>query len=576
MTRTRPRGRGAALPPRKAPTGVAGLDEVLGGGLPVGRATLVSGGPGCGKTVLGTEFLVRGARAHDERGLFVSFEERIEDLYRNVAAFGWGLEGLVAEGRIALESIDVQPTPASAVGRFDLSGLFVRLEAAIDAVGATRLVLDTLGTLLVGFGDGLLVRAEIARLLAWLRGKGVTTLITSERTQGGEGAAAFEEHLVDCVIHLEHRLEEQLSTRFLRVMKYRGSEHMSDEFPFLIGAEGLVVYPISSLSLDYEAGDERVSSGVRELDAMLGGEGFFRGSSVLVSGQAGAGKTSFAAHFVDHACREGRRAFFLSLEESPAQLVRNLRSIGLDLERWRRRGLLEMRATRVSQYGLERHLAELHALIERARPEVGVIDRIGALRGSGGPDQAWAAAIRVIDHLKRRGVTLMMTDLVLDGREQYSEIGISSAIDTWLVVRELESGGERNRTLYIVKSRGMAHSDQVREFALTGEGIRFVDAYTGPGGALTGSARAQREAEDRRAAAARASRIEGLRRELDWRRRKLEAELELLRADYERERSELERSLDEAEQDEIRHASEQDARRARRTKRSRRGGGGTR
>jgi len=420
---------------KKALTGIAGFDEITGGGLPAGRPTLVTGSAGSGKTLFGVEFLVRGARDHGEPGVLLAFEESASDLRDNVASLGFDLPRLEREGLMVVDAVRLDPSGIVMTGDFDLEGLFIRLGAAVDAVGAKRVVLDTIEVLFGALPDENVVRAELGRLFRWLRERGLTTVITGERGTGaGLTRFGIEEYVSDCVIVLDHRVEEELSTRRLRVVKYRGSLHGTNEYPFLITATGVVVVPITSLSLDYAASDERISSGVPELDQMLAG-GFYRGTAVMVSGTAGTGKTTLAAIAVDAACARGERALFLSMEESPEQLMRNMRSVGLDLRRWVDEGLLRIASVRPTAFGFEEHLALMGQLVEQTDPSLVVLDAVASLGHTGPVRETATAVARDIDLMKRRGITTILTTLTHDQEHEASELHISSLVDSWLLVR---------------------------------------------------------------------------------------------------------------------------------------------
>ena len=478
----------AALP--KAPTGIAGLDEVTGGGLPLGRPTLVCGSAGCGKTLLSMEFLVRGATEFGEPGLFVAFEETAPELTQNVRSLGFDLDMLVDQKRLLLDHVRVERSEIEETGEYDLEGLFIRLGHAIDSIGAKRVVLDTLEVLFGGLSNQAILRSELRRMFRWLKDKGVTAIITGERGEGTLTRHGLEEYVSDCVIVLDHRVTDQLSTRRIRIVKYRGTTHGTNEYPFLINEDGISVLPITSLGLQHAASEERISTGVAGLDEMLGGTGVYRGSSVLISGTAGTGKSSLAAFFADAACRRGERSLYLSFEESSSQLVRNMRSIGLDLAPWVDKGLLRFHSSRPSAYGLEMHLATLHKLVSEFQPHIVVIDPITTFLKAGTSREAEGMLMRLIDFLKAGKITGVFTSLTGGGDAvESSQTAVSSMIDTWLLVRDLESDGERNRGLYVLKSRGMAHSNRVREFLLTDKGIRLVDVYFGPDGVLIGSKR---------------------------------------------------------------------------------------
>jgi circadian clock protein KaiC len=461
----------------KAPTGIQGLDEITGGGLPRGRPTLVCGGPGCGKTILAMEFLMNGARQYDEPGVFLSFEESVEDLELNFASLGFDPHALAARKKLSLDYVRVEPSEIQETGAYDLDGLFIRLGHAIDSIGAKRVVLDTIETLFSGLSDTRVLRAELRRLFNWLRTKGVTAIVTGERGNGGMTRHGLEEYITDCVIMLDHRVVEQNATRRLRVVKYRGSTHGANESPFFIDESGISVLPIASLGLQHRVPVGRLSAGVLGLDEMLGGKGYFRGSSILVSGTAGTGKTSVAGYFVDAACRRGESALYFAFEESAAQITRNLRSIGLDLEPWLRKGLLQIHAARPTTSGLEGHLSAMHRLIEQSRPRVVVVDPISNLISVGTSFEVKAMLARLIDFMKVKQMTAMFTSLTVDeGHPEGTDMGISSFMDTWLVLRNIEVNGERNRLLDVLKSRGMPHSNQVREFVLTSGGLKVIEA----------------------------------------------------------------------------------------------------
>jgi circadian clock protein KaiC len=481
----------------KCPTGISGLDEITEGGLPRGRPTLVCGAAGCGKTLMAMEFIVRGITDFNEPGVFMSFEETNEELTRNVASLGFNVEGLIRRKKLAMDHVRIERSEIEETGEYDLEGLFVRLNSAIDTVGAKRVVLDTIEALFAGLPSEAILRAELRRLFRWLKDKGVTAVITAEKGQNTLTRHGLEEYVSDCVIFLDHRVTNQIATRRLRVVKYRGSKHGTNEYPTLIDEHGLSVLPITSLSLNYPVSKERVSSGVDRLDSMLGCEGYYRGSSILISGTAGTGKSSLAAAFAEKTCRNGGRCLYFSFEESPEQIIRNMRSIGFNLDQWRKKGLLKFHSTRPSLYGLEMHLASIHKMVKDFNPRAVVMDPITNMMSIGEGNEVKAMLTRVIDFLKSQGITTVYTSLTAGGNSlEQSEIGISSLMDTWLLVRMLETSGERNRLLYVLKSRGMAHSNQMREFVLTDNGIKLVDVYIGPGDVLTGSARLVQEAKD--------------------------------------------------------------------------------
>ncbi len=536
----------------KAPTGIPGLDEIMAGGLPAGRPTLICGSAGCGKTLMAMEFLVRGATEYGEPGVFMSFEEGIQELTENVRSLGFDLDELMEQEKLVMDYVHVERSEIEETGEYDLEGLFIRLGFAIDSIGAKRVVLDTLEVLFGGLQNESILRAELRRLFRWLKDRGVTAVITGERGEGALTRHGLEEYVSDCVILLDHRLHDQLATRRLRVVKYRGSIHGTNEYPFLIDERGIEVLPVTSLSLTHEASTERVSSGVPGLDDMLDGQGFYRGSSVLVSGKAGTGKTSVGAHFVNAACRRGERCVYFAFEESRSQVVRNMRSIGVDLQPWVDEGLLLFHASRPTLHGLERHLVTMYKIIRDFRPRIVVVDPITNFLAVGGEEEVKSMLMRLIDFLKLNQVTALFNSLIHGDFTEHTEVGVSSLMDAWLLLRENEVSGERNRTLYVLKSRGMAHSNQLREVMLTGEGIRLVDPYLGSEGALTGAARLAQEAREKAAAMARQQEVERRRRELARKREALEARLEALRLDFEAEQEETERIIAQEEAREAR------------------------
>jgi circadian clock protein KaiC len=474
-------GEARGLP--KALTGIEGLDQITGGGLPRGRPTLICGTAGCGKTLLAMQFLVRGAIDHDEPGVFVAFEETADELTANVRSLGFDLDRLVDQRKLIIDHVRVERSELEDTGDYTLDGLFIRLGHAIDTLNARRVVLDTLEVLFSKLSNTTILRAELRRLFGWLKDKGVTAVITGERAEGQLTRHGLEEYVSDCVILLDNRVDDQLSTRRLRIVKYRGTAHGTNEYPFLIDENGISVMPITSLGLDYDVSEERISSGVAGLDAMLGGKGFFSGSSVLVSGTAGTGKSSVTAHVIDAACRRGERCMLFSFEEGTAQVVRNMRSIGIDLQPWIDAGLLQVRASRPSLYGLEMHLVAIHKAVRELRPHVVVIDPITNLISVGSARDTTAMLVRLIDFLKANQITAVLTSLTTPGEHlERTDADVSSLIDTWLLLRVVEHDGERTRVMYVLKSRGMSHSHQVREYRLTDDGI-VVDPASDHGGA---------------------------------------------------------------------------------------------
>jgi circadian clock protein KaiC len=524
----------------KSPTGIQGLDEITSGGLPKGRPTLVCGGAGCGKTLLAMEFLVRGATQFNEPGVFMAFEESAKDLTQNVASLGFDLKELIARKKIVLDFVYIERSEIEETGEFDLEGLFIRLGQAIDAVHAKRVVLDTIESLFSGLPNPLILRAELRRLFRWLKDKGVTAIITGERGEARLTRQGLEEYISDCVIVLDHRVNEQVSSRRLRVVKYRGSTHGTNEYPFLIDEDGVSVLPVTSLGLQQAASTQRIPTGVARLDAMLGGMGYYRGSSVLISGTAGTGKSSLAAHFAEAACRRGERALFFAFEESPDQIMRNMRSIGIDLQPWVQKGLLRFQATRPTFTGLEMHLTTMHKMINAFNPRVVVVDPLNSFINGGNETEVKSMLMRLVDFLKMKQITGLFTSLTTSGSTlEQSEVAISSLIDTWLLLRDIEIGGERNRGLYILKSRGMAHSNQIREFLLTDHGVELRDVYVGASGVLTGSARLAQEAQEQAGKLTRKQGTERKQLELERKRKALEAQITAMRAEFEAQETEM-------------------------------------
>ncbi len=516
----------------KVRTGITGFDEITFGGLPAGRPTLVCGAAGCGTTLFATTVLVNGAMLHGEPGVFVSFEERAEDIAANVASLGYDIDGLVAEGRLAVDHVRVERSEIEETGAYDLEGLFIRLGFAVDSIVAKRIVLDTLETLFAGFSDESVLRAELRRLFGWIKDRGLTAIITGERGGGQLTRQGLEEYVSDCVVLLDNRVEDQITTRRLRVVKYRGSAHGTNEYPFLIDAEGISVLPVTSADLDYGVTEGVISSGVPGLDAMLAPGGFHRGSGILISGEAGTGKTMIASSMIAAACARGERCMAFVFEESGHQIARNARSIGLDLQAHVDSGLLRFEAARPSLYGLETHLARMHRDIDLFAPSLVVIDPLSALRGPASELQA--TLLRMVDLLKSRGITAVFTSLRTEGGfDAQDEFGVSSLMDAWVKLLNVEANGERTRTLYVIKARGMSHSHQVREFRMSSAGIQLVEAYIGPAGVLTGTARLVREAEERAEALRARQQAERRRREIARRRDAIERQIAELRAGLE-------------------------------------------
>jgi len=528
----------------KAPTGIEGLDEITGGGLPAGRPTLVCGTAGCGKTMLAMEFLVRGATQFNEPGVFMMFEESADELTANVRSLGFDLKKLVAEKKIALDYVHIERSEIEETGEYDLEGLFIRLGHAIDSIGAKRVVLDTVEALFAGLPNHAVLRAELRRLFRWLKDRGMTAIITGEKGDGNSITRyGLEEYVTDCVIILDQRIQDQISTRRLRVLKYRGTAHGMNEYPFLIGARGFSVLPITSLQLDHQVSTQRMPTGIARLDDMLGGKGIFRGSSVLVSGSPGTGKSSVAAKLVESACARGERALFFAYEESNAQIVRNMRSIGIDLAPWIKKGLLEIHSSRPTLQGLEQHLVMMHDLVRTFRPTVVAVDPISNLTLAHDDTEVKPTLMRLIDFLKKEQITAVFTNLTSDAdaasAREISQLYVSSLMDTWLLLRNVEFSGECNRTIFVCKSRGMAHSNQVREFVLSDNGIDLVDVYLGGDRVLTGTARVAQEARERDSLTLRGEDHQRKLRHLASKRKTIEAQIAALQAEAEAETAEV-------------------------------------
>jgi len=520
----------------KCPTGIQGLDEVTFGGLPRGRPTLVCGGAGCGKTLLGMEFLVRGATQYDEPGVCVSFEETAEELAHNVESLGFGVNALISQKKLAIDCVQIERSMVEEAGEYDLEALFVRLGQAVNSIGAKRVVLDSIESLFASLANEAILRSELRRLFRWLKDRKLTAVVTGERGEGRLTRHGLEEYISDCVILLDHRVTETVFTRRLRVVKYRGSTHGTNEYPFLIDRDGISVLPVTSIDLKHAVSDERISTGIPALDCMLGGRGYFRGSSILISGTAGTGKTSVAAHFADGACARGERCIMFSFEESADQLTRNMRSIGINLGRWVDKGLLLIHAARPTTFGLEMHLVKMHKIIRDFDPSIVVVDPVTGLIDSGTQAETRSMLLRLIDFLKEKQITALMTTLTGGAAAQeQTEVNISSLVDTWLLLRDIESGGERNRGLYILKSRGAAHSNQIREFLLTDHGVELRNVYLGETGLLTGSARVAQEAKDASQALLAEQEIETRQCALDRKRKAVEAQMAVLRLELETE-----------------------------------------
>ena len=521
----------------KALTGIKGLDDVTLGGLPQGRPTLLCGSAGCGKTLIAMTFLVNGATRFGEPGVLMSFEERSDDLAANVASLGYDVATLVADKKLVIDHVRIEPSEIEVSGEFDFEPLFVRLGYAIDQIGAKRVVLDTVEALFSGFKDEAVLRAELRRLFGWLKDRGVTAIITGERGDGQLTRYGIEEYVSDCVILLDNRVHDQVTTRRLRIVKYRGSAHETNEYPFLIDNRGVSVMPITSAELQHKISFDIVPSGVADLDAMLGRGGFYRGSSVLLSGLAGTGKSTFSAWFAHSVCARGERCLYFAFEESPDQIMRNMRSAGIDLHKHVDSGLLMFESARPTLYGLEMHLTRMHRDILEFEPAAVVVDPISAFHGV--QSEIHATLLRLADICKERGVTAFFTSLSLASDHiNEADRGVSSLMDAWISLTDVEASGERNRVMFVLKARGMSHSNQMREYLLTADGIRLIDPYVGPEGVLTGAARQAQEARERDQALIRTQATERRYRELDRRRAAIDRQIAELNAGIEADQSE--------------------------------------
>jgi circadian clock protein KaiC len=524
----------------KTPSGINGLDQITMGGLPTGRPTLICGSTGCGKTLFSLEFLIRGAQEYNEPGVFMAFEEKPQELAMNVASLGFDLNKLQADKKIKVDYVHIDRSEIEETGEYDLEGLFIRLGYAIDTIGAKRVVLDTIENLFAGLTDEGILRAELRRLFGWLKDKGVTAIITGEQGEKTLTRQGLEEYVSDCVILLDHRIINQISTRRLRIVKYRGTVHGTNEYPFLIDEEGISVLPVTSLQLDKPVSSETIATGIPALNDMFSGKGFYKGSSILVSGTAGTGKTSISASFVNQACLDGHKSLFFAFEESPQQIIRNMRSIGMDLQSHVDAGMLKFYASRPTLYGLEMHLVAIHKAIKKFKPQVVVLDPITNLITIGSVSEVKAMLVRLIDFLQEEQITVMFTALTLNNivNEQTDE-GVSSLVDAWLLIKDIEMNGERNKGLYVMKSRGMRHSNQVREFVIGEDGLNLLDVYLGPDGILTGSAREAHRLEEETGQVIYSSAISRKDRELERKRKVLESKIDGLRAEFESIEEEL-------------------------------------
>ncbi len=529
----------------KSPTGIAGFDEITEGGLPKSRSTLVCGGPGSGKTLFAMEFLVHGIQQYNEPGVFLSFEETREELTQNFASLGFNLNELTEQNKLTIDYVHIDFDEVAQTGEYDLDGLLIRLEYAINKVHAKRVVLDTIEVLFTFLGDSDILRGELRRLFRWLKEKEVTVIITGESGDGTLTRRGIEAYISDCVLLLDQRVEKQIARRRLRIVKYRGSKHGMDEYPFLIDENGFVILPITSVGLNYPVSDERVSTGISRLDAMLGGRGLFVSSTSLISGPSGTGKTSFASQFVAAACQRGERCLFFSFEESANQIIRNMCSVGINLQPWVDDDLLRFNSARPTMYSIEMHLATMHKYVEAFKPHIVVIDPVTNFDAIGSTEDSRLLLTRVIDFLKMNRITTLLTSLTRAGdATEQTEVNISSLVDTWILVNNLETNGERNRILSVLKSRGTGHSNQISEFEITSHGIQLIDAYRGHSGVLTGSARLAQEAHEYDEQLAHQHAIELKKLQLERKRAAIKAQIDTLEAELAIENAETQLLID--------------------------------
>jgi len=531
----------------KSPTGIEGFDEITMGGLPRARPTLVCGKAGSGKTLFAVEFIYKGAKEFDEPGVFVAFEETPEELQKNVASLGWDLQELISSKKLIIEHIQINPSEIIETGEYTLDGLLLRLEAAIDEIGAKRLAIDTLEVLFGSYTNNFILRSEIQRLFRFLKKRKITTLITGEKGEGRLTRHGLEEYVSDCVISLEHSLNKGIATRRLRVVKYRGSRHGTNEYPFFIDKDGFSLMPITDLEMNYDISSEKLSTGISRLDTMFGGEGIYRGSSILISGTAGTGKSTLAMTFAKASCQRGEPCLFISFEEAPNQIIRNMHSVGFKLDKFLKKELLHFYSTRPTMMGLEEHLYMLQSLIEKNGPQMVIVDPITNLLSISSDLEVKWMFTRLIDYIKRKNITIVMTDLTEQDNfyRESSTVGISSLIDTWIFLRDMENGGEKNKGLYILKARGLNHSNQIREFRITSGGINLLDVYTGPGGVLTGSARIAQMVNDKLEELKRNQQIESKQKQLELMRKHMELKIAEIKAEFAKQETELQQLIEQ-------------------------------
>ena len=491
---------------------------------------------------------MHGALEYGDPGVFMAFEERTEELAMNVASLGFDLNQLQKDKLIRLDHVHIDRSEIEETGEYDLDGLFIRLGYAIDSIGAKRVVLDTIESLFSGLDNQAILRAELRRLFEWLKQRGVTTIITGEKGEGTLTRQGLEEYVSDCVIMLDHRIANKISTRILRIIKYRGSVHGTNEYPFLIDQDGFSVLPVTSLRLSHPVSSERISSGVPGLDKMLNGKGFFEDSSILVSGTAGTGKTSLAGSFANRTCLDGQRCLYFAFEESPQQIIRNMKSIGMDLQTHVDKGLLRFHSSRPTLHGLEMHLLFIVKEVSQFKPSVVILDPITNLVTVGTVSEVKSLLIRLIDFMQNANVTVMFTALSLtENAAEQTDENVSSLVDAWLLVRDIEFNGGRNRGLYVMKSRGMRHSNQVREFVISDKGLDLVDVFIGPEGILTGSARQAQQLLEKTGVVLHDNAVSRKYRTIERKRMVLEAKIASMKEEFESVQEELNKTYIEEE-----------------------------
>ena len=459
----------------KSLTGIQGLDDITYGGIPQNRPTLLVGSIGTGKTIFAMEYIINGITMFNEPGVFMTFEEQTDELQINVTSMGYNLSKLIADNKIYLEHLHIDHREIQATGKYDIEGLFIRIEMAIEKVKAKRIVLDALDTLFIGL-DSQILRSEIKRLFFWLKEKKVTAIITSEVGDIFLTRLGFEEVVADCVIELNNRLNNQISTRRLRIVKYRGSYHSTNEYPFMIDHKGITIFPIISEAPQIIVSNERISSGIKQIDEMLDGRGFYVGSSILVSGSAGTGKSSIAASFIKDVCEKKGTALYCAFEEAPNQIKRNMASIGIFLEPYEKSGNLHFYYSRPTLQTLELHFIAIKKLIKQINPSVVILDPITNLMIENINSDIRTMLTRFVDYLKMEQITVLLTaTLTVSSLELIqSNEGISSMVDTCIMIQEKNIIDSRRRTLYIMKSRGICNSKKEVEFIITSEGISIA------------------------------------------------------------------------------------------------------